>query len=66
MAEDDEPRRRDAFQPRSLDAMGEADLAAYITVLQAEIARAEAAILARRAQKLAASAFFRPSDVRKG
>lgn len=60
MQEEDGPRRRDAFQPRVLDAMGEEDLAAYIAELQGEIARAEAAIQVRRAQKLAASAFFRP------
>ncbi|PZW46756.1 uncharacterized protein DUF1192 [Humitalea rosea] len=60
MQEEEGPRRRDAFQPRVLDAMGEEDLSAYIGELRGEIARAEAAIQARRAQKLAAAAFFRP------
>jgi len=56
---DDAPRRRDAFVPQVLDPMGEEELGAYIAELRAEIARAEAAIAKRRAQKDAASAFFR-------
>ncbi|WP_431284017.1 DUF1192 family protein [Humitalea sp. 24SJ18S-53] len=59
MLEDDAPRRRDAFVPRVLDPMGEEELAAYIAELREEIARAEAAIAKRQAQKHAASAFFR-------
>lgn len=40
----------------------EGELRAYITDLQAEILRAEAAIAARERQREAADAFFRPGS----
>jgi len=59
--EDDRPRpSRAAFTPPLLDSWGIEDLQSYIATLQAEIARAEAAIAQRQAHKGAADAFFRP------
>jgi len=59
MMDDEAPRPREAFVPRVLDPMGEEELGAYIAELRAEIARAEAAIARRQAQKQAAAAFFK-------
>jgi uncharacterized small protein (DUF1192 family) len=60
--EEDRPKPPQRFQPAQLDAWAEADLRAYIAALNAEIARAEAAIAARGAQRAAAEAFFRKPD----
>jgi uncharacterized small protein (DUF1192 family) len=57
--EEDRPRRPQRFQPAVLDAWGVEDLRDYIAALQAEIARAEAAIAARERQRGAADALFR-------
>lgn len=60
MVEDEERARRPAsFTPAALDRWDVQDLRDYIAALQAEIARAEAAIAAREAQRNAADAFFR-------
>jgi uncharacterized small protein (DUF1192 family) len=59
MIVEDAPRPRNEFTPPVLDSWGVAELRAYIGTLQAEIARAEAAIRAREAQRSAADAFFR-------
>jgi uncharacterized small protein (DUF1192 family) len=59
MFEEEAPRPHSTFTPPVLDAWGAAELRAYIETLQAEIARAEAAIKAREAQRNAADAFFR-------
>ncbi len=60
MMEDEErPRPPARFTPLPLDGLGVEELRAYIAALQAEIARAEAAIAARQAQRSAADAFFR-------
>ena len=59
MFEEDAPRPRASFTPPLLDSWGVADLRAYIATLQAEIARADAAIRAREAQRNAADSFFR-------
>ncbi|MGI9128933.1 MAG: DUF1192 domain-containing protein [Roseomonas sp.] len=58
--EDEErPRRAPRFQPMVFDGWDVAQLREYIEALQAEISRAEAAIGARDAQRLAAEAFFK-------
>lgn len=57
--EEDRPKPAARFQPAALDAWAEAELRAYIAALREEIARAEAAIAARGAQRAAADAFFR-------
>ncbi len=59
MSEADLPRPRNVFTPPLLDSWGVAELRGYIDTLRAEIARAESAIAAREAQRLAADAFFR-------
>lgn len=58
---DEEPRPRSAqrFTPAALQEWAETELRAYIRDLQAEIARAEAAIAARASQRASADAFFR-------
>jgi uncharacterized small protein (DUF1192 family) len=45
--------------PKDLTVLGVAELQAYIVGLEAEIARARAAISAKEAQKSAAEAFFK-------
>jgi uncharacterized small protein (DUF1192 family) len=47
------------FAPAALADWSEDTLRAYVGALRAEIARAEAAIAARAAQRAAADAFFR-------
>jgi len=59
--DDPRPKPREGLQPAQIEGWSEADLRAYIAELQAEIARAEAAILARSHQRAAADAFFRKS-----
>lgn len=44
---------------KDLSSLGVAELRDYIAALEAEIARARAAIAAKEAQKSAAEAFFR-------
>jgi uncharacterized small protein (DUF1192 family) len=58
---DEEPRPKPAqrFTPAALQDWAETELRAYIADLQAEIARAEAAIAARSNQRAAADTFFR-------
>jgi len=62
--EDDQPRpSRAAFTPPVLDGWGIEELQRYIASLEAEIARAAAAIAARTAHRGAADAMFRaPQD----
>lgn len=60
MQDEDEPsptRRR--LVPAVLDPLGVAELQAYILELQAEIARAEAAIIRKQDQRGIADSFFR-------
>ena len=57
--EEDRPRRAPRFQPMVFDGWDVAQLREYIAALQAEIARAEAAIGARDAQRAAAEAYFK-------
>ena len=57
--EDDRPKPQTRLQPAVLDRWDVEELRDYIAALQAEIARAEAAIAAKEAQKRAADAFFR-------
>lgn len=57
--EEPKPRPREGFVPAALAEWSEEVLRDYIAALTAEIARAEAAIEARSAQRLAAEAFFR-------
>jgi uncharacterized small protein (DUF1192 family) len=45
--------------PPPLDALGVAELSAYIGALEAEITRVRAAIAAKDAHKAAAAAFFK-------
>lgn len=59
MMEEDLPRPRTGFTPPVIDRWDVAELRAYITALQAEIARAEAAIAKLDAHRSAADAFFR-------
>ncbi|MDB5377261.1 MAG: hypothetical protein JWR00_1707 [Rubritepida sp.] len=58
---DEEPRPKPVqrFVPAALQDWAETELRAYIADLQAEIARAEAAIASRSHQRSAADAFFR-------
>ncbi len=56
--DDLEPRKQPAKQ-KDLSVFSVADLRAYIDVLKAEIARAEATIKQKDAHKDAASAFFK-------
>ncbi len=57
--EEDRPRHPPRFTPAVLDRWDVAELRDYIESLRAEIGRAEAAILARQAQRSAADAVFR-------
>jgi uncharacterized small protein (DUF1192 family) len=57
--EEQRPRPREGFAPAALAEWSEEALRDYIAALKAEIARAEAAIAARSAQRAAAEAFFR-------
>ncbi|WP_027285761.1 DUF1192 family protein [Rubritepida flocculans] len=57
--EEQRPRRPEVFAPAALEGWSEEALRAYIVALQAEIARAEAALAARQAQRAAAEALFR-------
>ncbi|MFC7735874.1 DUF1192 family protein [Roseomonas sp. GCM10028921] len=60
MFEEEERRRPEVgFAPQKLDGWSEEALRHYIEALRSEIARAEAAIAARGAQRAAAEAFFR-------
>lgn len=61
---EDEDRRatrpgRVRFEPAVMDGWDVEDLRSYISALQAEIARAEAAIASRERQRSAADALFR-------
>ena len=56
--DDLEPRKAKPV-PKDLSSLGVAELKEYIAGLEAEIARARAAIAAKEAQKNAAEAFFR-------
>ena len=53
------PRSKPRFQPMVFDGWDVAQLREYIEALKAEITRAEEAIGARDAQRLAAEAFFK-------
>jgi uncharacterized small protein (DUF1192 family) len=53
-----EPRRKRP-QPKDLSVMGIAELEAYITELEAEMARARAEITAKRGQRHGAEALFK-------
>jgi uncharacterized small protein (DUF1192 family) len=57
--EEERPRPASGFTPAALAEWSEEALRDYIATLRAEIARAEAAIAARGAQRAAAEAFFR-------
>lgn len=58
--EDELPaRKKRRVEPLVLDRFDVAELQDYITELQAEIARAEAAIAAKSGHRSAAEAFFR-------
>lgn len=57
--EEEGPRPTARFVPPVLDGWGVEELQAYVLTLRAEIARAEAAIATRQAQRSAADAFFR-------
>lgn len=57
-ADDLEPRKAKPAL-KELSALGVAELKEYIAGLEAEIARAKAAIAAKEAQKSAAEAFFK-------
>ena len=61
MIEDDEPRRTPArLTILPLDGLGVSELESYIAELRTEIARAEAAIEAKRSHRGAADLFFKP------
>jgi uncharacterized small protein (DUF1192 family) len=62
MDPDDLDPRRPATGPKALDAMGVAELEAYIAGLEAEIARARAAIDARQQHRSAADLLFKSGD----
>ncbi len=59
MIEDETPKPANHFVSPPLDSWGVAELRRYIATLQAEIARAEAAIAARESHRGAADALFR-------
>jgi uncharacterized small protein (DUF1192 family) len=59
MMEEDLPRPAAGFTPPVLDGWSVDELKSYIGRLQAEIARAEAAIEKKQAHRGAADAFFR-------
>ena len=58
--DDLEPRKQPP-KPKDLSGWGIDELEAYIAAMEAEIARARAAIAGKRAQKAAADGFFRKS-----
>lgn len=59
-SEEDLPKpKRNLLVPPPLDALGVAELNAYIADLEAEIARVKAKIAAKDAHKAAAAAFFK-------
>lgn len=57
--DDERPKPPAGFRPAALEGWSEEALRDYVAALQAEIARAEAAIAARAQQRRAAEAFFR-------
>ena len=59
MMEEESPKAAGGFATPPLDSWSVAELRRYITTLQAEIARAEAAIQTRDTHRGAADAFFR-------
>ncbi|MCO6419564.1 DUF1192 domain-containing protein [Siccirubricoccus sp. KC 17139] len=59
MIEEERPKPPQGFTPAALDAWGVEEMRHYIARLRAEIARVEAAIEARQAQRGAADALFR-------
>lgn len=59
MLDEDEPRPRPRLPSPPLDPLGVEELRGYIAELQAEIARAEAAIERKQSHRDAAAAFFR-------
>lgn len=59
--DEDRPKRPKRFESPVLDRWDVEELRDYIATLREEIARAEAAIAAKNAQKAAADAFFRKS-----
>ncbi|MCA3279648.1 MAG: DUF1192 domain-containing protein [Roseomonas sp.] len=59
MDDEERPRSAPRFKPMVFDGWDVAQLKEYIESLRTEISRAEAAIGARDAQRLAAEAFFK-------
>ncbi|RAI55941.1 DUF1192 family protein [Roseicella frigidaeris] len=59
MMEEERPRPTTGFTPAVLEGRDIEELRRYIVTLQAEIARAEAAIARKEAHRGAADAFFR-------
>lgn len=59
MDEEDLVPRKQKPAPKPLDALGVAELEAYIAELEAEIRRARAAIAARQSHRGDADRFFR-------
>lgn len=57
--EDEEPRPKQRFVPLPLDALGVAELEAYIAELRGEIARVEATIARKQDFRSAANRFFK-------
>ena len=57
--EEERPKRVQRFDPPILDRWDVEELRDWIETLKAEIARAEAAIESKNAQRAAADAFFR-------
>jgi uncharacterized small protein (DUF1192 family) len=58
LTDDDEPRNKPA-KPKPLDGLSVDDLKTYIADLEAEIARAEAAMKAKQAHIAAMAALFK-------
>ncbi len=56
---DDLDPRQKKSQPRNLDVMNVEDLEEYVTVLKAELERAEAKIKAKRSHATAAASLFK-------
>ena len=59
MQDEEAPRPKLSLQTPVLDPLGIAELRAYIGALQAEIARAEAAIARKQDHRAAADSVFR-------
>lgn len=59
MTDEEEPPPRSGLPKPPLEALGEAELAAYVEELKAEIARAEAEMARKRLHKAAAEGLFR-------